>query len=317
MKNWKSIILLIIIVTIIGTKNVLAKDTVYSINKYQEENLQFIKNSYNKKGQEDGFVVGGYYLKNAIEQENDEIKDYQIILAKYKETGESQWTYSYGKTREDKMDDLQYTYDENNKIDGYLITLEKTYDIIEENNLEENRITEESQILDNSNSTFLKIGLDGKLVWEKNSGLNRYEKIKKIIISMNEENQPDGYIALGIIEENNKKIPTIIKYDKEMNVVWQKEATIEENQELEYIDICPIQEEKKVVGYALIRSSTISKKEKKVEIVRINMSGEEETIIDNTLAKYTSYFLQKANNSIILRLQPKNLFSYYYLFFQE
>ena len=39
-------------------------DVDESINKYQEENLNFIKDSYDNNQKKDGLLVGGYYLKD-------------------------------------------------------------------------------------------------------------------------------------------------------------------------------------------------------------------------------------------------------------
>ena len=49
-----------------------AKDNIFSINKYQEENLTFIKDSYNEKQEKDGILVGGYYLKERRKKKNEE-----------------------------------------------------------------------------------------------------------------------------------------------------------------------------------------------------------------------------------------------------
>ena len=67
--------ILIIVTIFLSTYNVNAKDTLYSINKYKEENLDFIEQSYNKKGKEDGYVVAGEFLKDEIAESPEEKKD--------------------------------------------------------------------------------------------------------------------------------------------------------------------------------------------------------------------------------------------------
>ncbi len=291
MKKWK-ILLVGVLTILIGSYNVSAKDTVHSINKYQEETLTFIKNSYNKDGKLDGFITGGHFLKEEKEVEETTYKDYQIMLVKYKKTGEIAWTYSYGKNKEDKLQGLQYTVDSEGKIDGYLLVLEKTYDIVDDTaEVEE---TPDST----SNTTFLKIGLDGKLVWEKDSALESQEQIQKMVPT-HTDGKTTGYIAIGYQEENlQKKEALIIYYDTELNLQWKKEDQKEEH-EIEYTDIVPIQENHKEIGYAIIRILKNTKKEKFIQLLRFDLEGNENAVILDSLNKYDSYYLERANDGFL------------------
>ena len=167
MKAVKMIIILVISLFLQGY-TVHAKDTIHSINKYSEENLTFIKSSYNKKNKKDGLIVGGRVLKETFEKENETYNDYQIVIVKYKKTGEIAWTFTYGKTTEDNIDALEYTYNENNEIDGYLVVLERSYDI------------DTTQGPEDNTATFLKIDLEGNLLWEKASSSEVNKITKKI-----------------------------------------------------------------------------------------------------------------------------------------
>ncbi|MBP5678272.1 MAG: hypothetical protein J6X28_00395 [Bacilli bacterium] len=94
-------------------KEVSAKDTIYPLNKYKEEEYQFILNS-NQDNSFDGFIVAGTYIK----KENQ-----QVIIVKYKKDGSIAWEYSYGDEKKDELYGLVYSYDENNKINGYILVV--------------------------------------------------------------------------------------------------------------------------------------------------------------------------------------------------
>ena len=53
-------ILLFIIGFLLCTVNVYAKDSVYSINKYRDEEFQYILKSYDNKG----YVAAGTFIKD-------------------------------------------------------------------------------------------------------------------------------------------------------------------------------------------------------------------------------------------------------------
>ncbi len=276
----KLIILMSIGLILMLQKNVTAKDTVFSLNKFQEENFTFIKNGYNDNNKKDGLIVGGYYLKEELESGDINKQDYQIILGKYNKQGKLLWKYTYGKTKEDKMDDLFYTYNELGQIDGYGMTLETTYDIGEQ--LPENTST----------TTFIKVDLTGKLVWEKSAGINKKERIMKMIPIQKEDNTLDYYIAIGTVGTT----ATIMKYDRDLNLIWEKEST---DATVTYQDITPIWNENKVISFAMI-------KEKKdndtshVSLMNYDLEGNEISTITEQLEQYDSYHLNTSMNGLIL-----------------
>ena len=284
------IIIMISLCILFQGYNVYAKDTTYSINKYSEENLEFIKRGYNKKGKKDGIIVGGNYLEETIENDSGTYQNYQIILAKYSKSGEILWNYTYGNTKEDTMDCLEYTYNENNEVDGYLITLEKTYDIINQQTLEN----------EDKSATLLKVDLDGNLSWEKSAGSNEITKIVKITSTWSDDKKIDGYIAIGYKEENNKKKPIIIKYDRDLNMIWNKPCEKQEDEDIFYQDIIPIQEDNRIIGYTLIKSIKKGNAKEQKELIWLNQDANDETIIDNSLERYPTSYLEKANNGFIL-----------------
>lgn len=258
--------LFILIMVILGTTSVYAKDTVYSINKYQDEKLTTIKDSYNENGKVDGLITVGRIIKE------EDSEEYQTILVKYKKNGTISWIYTLDKTKEDMVSCLEYTYDENNQIDGYLVSTEKTEE-------------------DASQTTFLKISLKGELVWKKASSTNKDEKISKIIGTHKEDNMPDGYIAIGKTIDSKAMI---FRYDRELNLLWTQVR-----EEIEYIDITNIQEDNNVVGYAIIQ--TIQTEDNKIQkLVRYNKEGLEEITLLEDLSNHTNNKLLSIKDGFIL-----------------
>lgn len=264
--------------------NVLAKDNVFSINKYSEESFDFIMTSYNQKQKEDGFIAAGYYLKEKQEEENQSYLDYQANVIKYKTNGEIVWTFSYGKTKEDKVSSINYSYDENNKIDGYLISVDKTYDI----NKNEEEITEDER----EQTTIIKLNLDGKTVYEKDLSLKEKEKIKKIVPIELNDNVIDGYLAIAEKKDNNNFISYLIRLDKDLNIRWSKK---EEN--TEYLDIIYLKENNTEKGYIGIKKNTQTSKK---NLVQLDTKGNETATIKIDINKYIEVKLGKTKNGFIL-----------------
>jgi len=281
------LIIISIITFFICNYNVYATDNVYSVNKNKDEKFNYIIEGYNKKGKIDGIVAAGNYFKETIEIEENNYDDYQIMLVKYDNNGSIIWNYDYGNTSKDKIDCIEYTYNEENKIDGYLLVIPTTYDI---------NSTEERQ----SNTTFIKVSLDGKQVFEKQAGINQKESIKKVVRTYNEENVFDGYIAIGSKKQDTEEDTAILaKYDRELNLIWYKEFRLENTDKTNFIDISNIYEEQKVVGYIVIRES-FKENSKQTELIRYDREGNEVKNVDNTLNKYKSVNLAEANNGFIL-----------------
>ena len=179
---------------------VYAKDTVYSLNKYSEEELDYILKDPT------GFVMAGTYEK----EENN----VQVLLLKYNENGNIEWKYSYGETRKDRLYGLSYLYNEKNDLSGYLLTIEET-------------TNEERE----TNPHFLKIDLEGKRIEEEDSLLSTDTTITKVIeTSSNEEK---AYLVIGT--ENNKGF--MAKYDKELNLLWHRVYDIENTSLIDVIEI--------------------------------------------------------------------------------
>jgi len=253
---------------LLGITDVFAKDTVFSLKKYEEEKLLFLEKSYDEDNNIDGMVAGGMLLKEEkIEEELQ--KNYQIILIKYKEKGKVSWSYIEEDVEEDAFIDLDYTYTEERKIDGYLMTIKKLNE-------------EESTI----QTVFLKIDLEGNLLWEKPCGLNPSEEIKKIDCTYTENGEIDGYIGIGNTN--------IIRYDKEMNVLWMKRSS-EENSE--YKDIVVLQEEQKTVGYILVKEE-IKEEEKTTSLIKIDLAGNESVFLSD--CKQETISLQPHKNGFII-----------------
>lgn len=269
-------ILLVVFILLIGI-NVSAKDTVYSVNKFDDEKLNIIKDSYNKDNKVDGLITAGTYLKEKIEIDDVKYDNYQVMIVKYKNDGKVDWTYRYGKTSSENITNILYSYDSNNKVDGYLLTINNSYDITNGNN---------------PTSVFVKLDLDGKLVSEKDSGLNSGEEITKLIETYSVETIVDGYIGIS----NS----SIIKYDKDLNLVLRKDYHNSTYQNTSYLDITNIYEDSNIVGYAFIRKLELQANKYDVELLKYNEELTEEKIIKDNINNYFSYSLTEANNGFIL-----------------
>lgn len=282
----KLLIIITIFITFMSTK-VYAMDSVYSLNKNKDERFNIITESYNAKHEIDGIIAAGNFCKETEDESGEEQEDYQIMVVKYNKEGKVKWNYTYGNTSKDKVDYITYSYDEELNIDGYIIILKNSYDI--------NVPQEEKESL----STIIKIGLDGKQVWEKNSNVNKKETLKKIIPTYNDEQKFDGYV--GIAETTNNSA-LIVRYDRDLNLIWDREYQNSNYEITSYEDITNIYENSKVIGYVVIRKqeNITQNKDKQTELIRFDKDGNEIKNIDNTLNKYDSVNLQNSENGFII-----------------
>ncbi len=286
------VVFITIIITIfICNYNVNAKDTLYSINKYKEERFDFIESSYNKKGNTDGQVVAGNYLKETKNEKNVDIKeDYQIILVKYNHEGEKNWDFSYGKNSSDSIDYLTYTYNSEGKVDGYLIAMKKSNEVSDDS---------ETSNQDEEIGIFLKIDLDGKLVWEKENKISDYVAINKLIPTYNDNQEFDGYIAVATYKTSDSDVnATIIRYDKEYNVIWEKKNKSAKDTEISYNDLVNIYQDNKIIGYAVIENE-VSKENTTSRLLKFTKDGDKEVLRED-LEKYQSAYLKETPNGYLL-----------------
>jgi hypothetical protein len=218
-------IVFVFILVLISFYSVSAKDISYSLNKYDDEIFNYIEKAYDSDLKEDGYVLGGSFLKEKIEKDDDTFDDYQVILAKYNKNDDLVWKYTYGNTSDDRIGCLTYTYDENGNIDGYLLIAKKSYDIETES--------------PTNNSVLIKISFDGKVVYERELD----NIVSKIIPTYNEENIVDGYIS---VVGNS-----LIRYDENFGLLFKKDF----NDEI--TDLTLIKEYSKISGYAVIVNNNL------------------------------------------------------------
>ena len=235
MKRIVTIIICIISILFISNFNVYAKDTVFSLNKYSYEELEFIEESYNKKGDIDGMVSTGTYLKELVDVDDKEYEDYQVMLIKYNDSGRLEWKYSYGKTIEDKVNSLSYTYDIDGNIKGYLLVVPKTKNVNENNG---------------NTPVFITVDLEGKEEDIKESNLINTEINKMIVISNSNKKE---YILVGHKEINSKEVGVIAKYDSQLNLIWEKELTGDKN--IDIVDVAYTKDDNGVINYILVSES--------------------------------------------------------------
>ena len=274
----KIIMFICIIATLLFTNNAYAADTVYSLNKYDEEKFETIIDSYDKDMKQDGFIAAGTILKETNKIDEEEYDDYQVILVKYDVTGKVKWTFNYGKTDVDQLDCLEYTYDEENKINGYLIVMNKSNDIEEEKS---------------NTSVFVKVDLNGKLVEEKEILLEENSKINKIIAVIDQDKNLNSYIAIG-----KSDYPFIAKYDANLNLVFVKKYTLENTI---FNDISIVRNQKTIDSYVI---SVTENNEKIInKVIRYDLEGNEvSTLTTNEYTHAKIQFLQDNNGILIYGL---------------
>ena len=274
----KIIMFICVIATLMFANNAYAADTVYSLNKYDEEKFETIIDSYDKDMKQDGFIAAGTILKETNKIDEEEYDDYQVILVKYDVTGKVKWTFNYGKTDVDQLDCLEYTYDEENKINGYLIVMNKS------NNIEEEK---------SNTSVFVKVDLNGKLVEEKEILLEENSKINKIIAVIDQDKNLNSYIAIG-----NSDYPFIAKYDANLNLVFVKKYTLENTI---FNDISIVRNQKTIDSYVI---SVTENNEKIInKVIRYDLEGNEvSTLTTNEYTHAKIQFLQDNNGILIYGL---------------
>ena len=256
-------IVFIFVLLLVGFYNVSAKDISYSMNKYDVEVFNYIEKSYNSELKEDGYVLGGSVLKEKIERDKDTYNDYQVILVKYDKNDKLVWKYTYGNTKEDYIDYLTYTYNDEGNIDGYLIVTRETYDINETNI--------------GGNSIIIKIDFDGKVVYEKSVN----EGVITKIIPTTSDSIIDGYISIL----NTQIGSYIIRYNKNFEVVSRRDFNGTSLSDLEVIS-----EDNKIVGYTVIENNNLITMDTNLDNIK--------TIADVSI--YKTHKLGKAKDGFIL-----------------
>ena len=256
-------VILLILLFILSIQNVSAKDTVFSINKYAEENLTIIKDSYNSEQKKDGYLVAGTIVKDKKVEENKE-----FILTKYKKNGNISWIYQYENNINETSINLNYQYNEDGLI-GYLVEIE----ILNEENIPK--------------SIFLTIDLEGNLLEEKETNLEENESIQEII-----NIQQDGYIAISnIIDNNIVKKSRLIRYNKDLEIIWIKEEI-----EVKYKKIIELSEE----GYLILREKQTEDKTPLLDIIKVDKEGNNIEVKQTNLEKYQSLSLLSLEDAYII-----------------
>ena len=213
----KYVVLMISIILLLLGTNVYAKDTVYSLNKYDKEEYKYII-----KDQDKGYVTAGIY---ETEKEN------HILIVDYKKDGSIKWQLKLKEYDATDLYGITYSYGEDGRVDGFLLVVKKetfkfwkiTLDgeFVEEK--ETNLFGEielESFIESSDKMGYLIYGkLDSKAFIAKYDGsqnlvwIQTYEDMK-IVKELIDEYEA-GYYGIVETEDNYK----LIKFDTEGNAI--------------------------------------------------------------------------------------------------
>ena len=292
-------LLLFGIICLIATpKQVLAKDTIYSINKYSEEELKYIVESI---GNHNDYVTAGTYQKEIIEQDEKEYEDIQVMLVKYDNTGKIIWDYNYGKTTEDEVYSLFYSYNEEKEKNGYIIVVKSTKELDEE---------------DDKGPLFIMINDKGKQEKEMDTSLPKGTIINQVIEYRNKDKELEGYLVAGQKNEDNQGKAFLAKYDLSLNQEWIKEYKQTDNSigSMKEIIVVQSEEEPHIIG---LLQEKVDEKDR-YHVLKMTNTGEFETIVENSFEeKDIPHLLSNTNSYLIygytteVKIDKKNSISYY------
>ena len=158
--------------------------------------------------QDEEFVIAGYTKSTDVEGvlNNGRI---DALIIKYDKVGNLVWQKSWGGNNNDYFYDILQTQDGGFIGTGYS----------ESTDIEE--ITNKGR----SDAIIVKYDKDGNMLWQKNWGGNSYDYFYDMI-----QTQDEGIIGVGFsyssniegISNNGASDAVIVKYDKEGNLLWQK-----------------------------------------------------------------------------------------------
>lgn len=296
----KIVILIITVITILLCNyNVYAKDTFKTINKYKEENFDYIIKSYDENNKVDGLITAGTYIEEKKDTDDKLIEDKQVIVVKYDNNGKVIWKYDYGKKVEDTLFYLSYSYNVSGEIDGYLLVVNETYDTSEKKT---------------PSPTFIKLDKKGKVEKEQTTSLPENTVITKITKSYNSEKTVDGYILVGSQVVDNKTVGLISKYDIDLNKQWDNTYNENDYSNIIINDVVGIKE---FESYYII-ASLENKDEKKHKLIRYDLSGNIQETIKEDFDEKDNPKLEEFNDSYLVygynhnvKLKENKSVSYY------
>ena len=176
-------IMILFILLFLSYVNVSAQDTIYSLNKYKEEELNTIISGYKEDNKKDGFITIGS-IKNK--------DDTQLpIIVKFKKTGEVVWSYTHFSTEDESIVSVNYSF-QYDVVDGYLLLIHKK-----------------------ENDVLVKVDLLGINCWERE--LDGY--YEKMILITDDNNYNVMYLLIG--EKDDKAI--IDTYNMDISFMERKE----------------------------------------------------------------------------------------------
>ena len=173
-----------ILLFLVGIR-VEAKDTVYSLNKYQEEDLKYILKSDTQEVS--GFVTAGEYSSK---------KEKHVMLLKYGIKGNKEWEFDYKESSKDELAGLFYSYNQDDQQNGYLLLIKTRKE-------------------EKKNYVWIQVGIKGELLKEEETNIPNTVTIEKVLET------EDGYLMVGNLEAS----AYFAKYNKELKEVFAKEYT--------------------------------------------------------------------------------------------
>ena len=284
--------------------DVFAMDTLFSINKYTEEDINFIEKSYDNEGNSDGFVVAGKYLNKKHEKGEVDFFDYQVMIVKYNKSGKIKWKLDYGKTCEDVIYDLDYSYDDDGNINGYLLLMNQTYDVENKNKLDI--------------PLLINIDLEGNLVGETIPFSDGREYVFNKLESIYSNGKFENYVLSGYKIDNNNKVGLIAKLDNNFSIIWSSEYKESGYLNSNIYDIVCINKDNECDGYASLVTLEDEEYNRITKLIQFDKSGNYVRIVKEDFEEVDGPKLALSNNGFIIygltdevKLKNNKFTSYY------
>ncbi len=189
------------------------------IVKYDKDGNQLWQKSWGGQAGEDfnfitatednGFVVVGYSQSSDIEGITNK-GGWDAIIVKYDKDGNMLWQKNYGGNSAEYFKSVMLTKDEGFIAVGY----SQSSDI-------EGITNKGSQ-----DAIIIKYDKDGNMLWQKNWGGNNSEQFFSVIVTKDDSFIASGYSGTTDVEgitNKGKDDAIIVKYDKNGNMLWQKD----------------------------------------------------------------------------------------------
>ena len=121
------------------------------------------------------------------------------------------------------------------------------------------------------------------------------------MIPIYKENNIDGYIGISnVIEEASSKQARIIRLNNDLEILWTKNEDKEDNLEIKYLEMIELLEDGNPIGFLIIREKITSEKQKLIDLIKVDLDGNNLEVKETNLEKYPSLSLLSLQDGYLL-----------------